>query len=59
MELAILSYELRYIYAGVLYFISIFFNLLGMYSMYQKRMDLYRAIQICRLIPVVQAGRIR
>ena len=58
-ELAYLFYELRYVYAGILFFISALGILLGNLSLYQKRSELYRAIRQRRLVPCVQLGRIR
>lgn len=59
VELAYLMYELRYIYAGVLYLISFWANSAASWTLYWKRMELYTAIQQCRLVPIVQAGIVR
>ncbi|KAL0046765.1 hypothetical protein WJX82_009387 [Trebouxia sp. C0006] len=58
-ELAYLMYELRYIYAGILYLISFWANSAACWTLYWKRMELYTAIRQCRLVPIVQAGIVR
>lgn len=59
VELAYLMYELRYIYAGILYLISFWANSAACWTLYWKRMELYTAIRQCRLVPIVQAGIVR
>ncbi len=59
VELAYLMYELRYVYAGILYFISFWANLAACWTLYWKRMELYTAVRQCRLVPLVQAGIVR
>ncbi|KAA6417980.1 MAG: hypothetical protein FRX49_12062 [Trebouxia sp. A1-2] len=59
VELAYLMYELRYVYAGILYLISFLATSASCWTLYWKRMELYNATRQCRLVPVVQAGIVR
>ncbi|KAL0030950.1 hypothetical protein WJX79_003464 [Trebouxia sp. C0005] len=59
VELAYLMYELRYVYAGILYLISLLATSASCWTLYWKRMELYNATRQCRLVPVVQAGIVR
>ena len=58
-ELAYLCYELRYVYAGILFCISTLSILFGNQSLYRERSELYNAIGQRHMVPFVQQGRIR
>ncbi len=58
-ELAFVAYEGNYRLAAVLSAVTLLACILGVWRLYKSRMALYRNVSHQRLVPVVQAGRVR
>ena len=58
-ELAFVAYEGNWCLAAVLAAITIVASILAVWRLYTSRLALFRSVSHQRLVPVVQAGRVR